>query len=161
MSLEAAVKRSLAGVSTQTPPLGVALQLRVDLRASVPVVKVSDVARSSAWYARRFGFAVEAFPPQPPHEFAMLTRDHVQVMIRRGPVVTDREPADPHWDLFVRVGGGEIRVLFEGLRHSPEIVRPLEVMPYGDAEFELRDPDGLVICVGEHLQAHDPHDPAA
>lgn len=150
MSFEAAVKRSLAAVSRQTPPLGVAVQSRVELRATVPVLRARDVAATVAWYAARLGFRAESFPPQPPHEFAMLSRDRAQLMIRRA--VPDDESAqrEPGWDLFIRVADGELVALFAGMRGAEDVVRPLERMPYGDLEFELQDPDGHVVCLGEH-----------
>jgi uncharacterized glyoxalase superfamily protein PhnB len=149
MSFQAAVKRSLAAVAQQTPPLGVPVQARVELRATVPVLRTTNVALTVDWYCRSLGFAAQTFPPQAPHEFAMLTRDRAELMIRRA--LTDEEVVhrESEWDLFIRVSG-EIDALFERLRGVEQIVRPLEVMPYGDVEFEVRDPDGHVVCLGEH-----------
>ena len=150
MSFEAAVKRSLAAVSRQTPPLGVAVQPRVELRSTVAVLRARDVAATVAWYAARLGFRAEVFPPQPPHEFAMLSRDRAQLMIRRAMPDDDAAPREPGWDLFIRVADGELVALFAGMRGAEDVVRSLERMPYGDLEFELRDPDGHVVCLGEH-----------
>lgn len=150
MSFEAAVKRSLAAVSKQTPPLGIAVQPRVELRATVAVLRARDVAATIAWYASRLGFNAEPFPPQPPHEFAMLTRDRAQLMIRRAAADDVDIPHEPGWDLFIRVAEGELVPLFAGIRGAQDVVRPLERMPYGDLEFELCDPDGHVVCLGEH-----------
>jgi catechol 2,3-dioxygenase-like lactoylglutathione lyase family enzyme len=36
------------------------------------VLRVADVARSTAWYRTYLGFAGDPFPAAPPHEFAML-----------------------------------------------------------------------------------------
>lgn len=149
MSFQAAVKRSLAAVAQQTPPLGVPTQARVELRATVPVLRTRNVAATVEWYCRSLGFVAQTFPPQAPHEFAMLTRDRAQLMIRRA--VSDDEVVhrESGWDLFIRVSG-EIDALFARLRSVEQIVRPLEVMPYGDVEFEVKDPDGHVVCLGEH-----------
>jgi catechol 2,3-dioxygenase-like lactoylglutathione lyase family enzyme len=122
----------------------------VELRATVPVLRVRDVRRSAAWYCGVLGFVAEPFPPQPPHEFAMLSRDQIQVMLRRDPRADDTTERAAGWDLFIRVTGGEISTLFAGMPPT-DVVRVLERMPYGDLEFELRDPDGLVICLGEHV----------
>jgi uncharacterized glyoxalase superfamily protein PhnB len=149
MSFQAAVKRSLAAVSQQTPPLGVPVQARVELRATVPVLRAADVARTVAWYCRSLGFSAQSFPPQPPHEFAMLSRDRAQLMIRRAVSEEELVARESGWDLFIRVSG-EIDQLFARLRDQEQIVRSLELMPYGDVEFELRDPDGHVVCLGEH-----------
>jgi uncharacterized glyoxalase superfamily protein PhnB len=149
MSFQAAVKRSLAAVAQQTPPLGVPVQARVELRATVPVLRSTNVALTVDWYCRTLGFVAQTFPPQAPHEFAMLTRDRAQLMIRRAVSDDDVPHRESGWDLFIRVSG-EIDALFERLRSVEQIVRPLEEMPYGDVEFELRDPDGHVVCLGEH-----------
>jgi catechol 2,3-dioxygenase-like lactoylglutathione lyase family enzyme len=150
VSFEAAVKRSLAAVSKQTPPLGVAVQPRVELRATAAVLRARDVGATVAWYESRLGFQAERFPPQAPHEFALLTRDRAQLMIRRAAPDDDAVAREPGWDLFIRVADGELVALFAGFRGAEEVVRPLEHMPYGDLEFELRDPDGHVVCLGEH-----------
>ena len=149
MPFQAAVKRSLAAVAQQTPPLGVPVQARVELRATVPVLRAKDVARTVAWYSTSLGFSAQVFPPQAPHEFAMLSRDSAQLMIRRSVTEEDAAQRESGWDLFIRVVG-EIDDLFSRLRADDHIVRPLEHMVYGDVEFEIRDPDGHVVCLGEH-----------
>ena len=149
MSFQAAVKRSLAAVAQQTPPLGVPVQARVELRATVPVLRAGDVGRTVGWYCRSLGFSAQLFPPQPPHEFAVLSRDRAQLMIRRATSQEELLARESGWDLFIRVAG-EIDQLFAKLRDEEQIVRPLERMPYGDIEFEVRDPDGHVVCLGEH-----------
>jgi len=122
------------------------------LKAIVPVLRVADVERSIRWYASVLGFTPDPFPTQPPYEFAMLTLGRAELMLRRWPNYI-RPPETPGWDVYVRLDGGAIRQVYERLSKSPTIARRLERMPYGLAEFEIRDPDGHRLCFGESADA--------
>jgi uncharacterized glyoxalase superfamily protein PhnB len=41
-----------------------------------------------------------------------------------------------------------VRALYEQLRDKPFIQMPLTQQPYGDWEFEVRDPNGYVLVFG-------------
>src|SRR5687768_912580 len=68
-------------------------------RFSVPVLRVQDVAKTIAWYERFLGFSAEPFPEHAPHEFAIIERDGVQLLVRRT-VGASRAKSDGHsgWD---------------------------------------------------------------
>jgi uncharacterized glyoxalase superfamily protein PhnB len=58
----------------------------------------------------------------------------------------------PHdWDLYIRLEGEGIRELFAHLAAKKVISRRLEQMFYGQAEFEITDPDGYGVCIAEPL----------
>ena len=51
------------------------------------------------------------------------------------------------WDAYVRLDG--VLELWERVRAKPWIAKPLAKRPYGDTEFEVRDPNGYVLVFGE------------
>jgi len=120
-------------------------------RFSVPVLRVRDVAETVAWYRRHLGFNAEAFPEHggAPHEFAILERDGVQLLVRRS-LSEPRGPQDGHrgWDLYLWVDGIDFRRLEANMTLAGNIVRPLAPMGSSMAELEVRDPDGYVLCIG-------------
>ena len=123
-------------------------------RFSVPVLRVRDVAATVAWYKRQLGFAAEAFPERAPHEFAILERDGVQLLVRTAGG-SSRMKSDGHsgWDLYLWVDGADLGRLEASMALSGEIVRPLSLMGNCMAELEVRDPDGYVLCIGGPTQA--------
>ena len=123
-------------------------------RFSVPVLRVRDVAATVAWYKRHLGFAAEAFPERAPHEFAILERDGVQLLVRTAGG-SSRMKSDGHsgWDLYLWVDGADLGRLEASMALCGEIVRPLSPMGNCMAELEVRDPDGYVLCIGGPTQA--------
>lgn len=118
-------------------------------RFSVPVLRVRDVAKTVAWYGHYLGFSAEPFPENAPHEFAIIERDGVQLLVRRA-VGASRAKQDRHsgWDLYIWVDGVDLGRLEASFALSAEIVRPLTPMGSRNAELEVRDPDGYVLCIG-------------
>jgi uncharacterized glyoxalase superfamily protein PhnB len=71
-------------------------------------------------------------------------------MLRRSsPTDCKRCPHD--WDIYIRLEGDKIRDLFAALSAKGLVTRRLERMFYGQAEFEVTDPDGYGICIAEPL----------
>jgi hypothetical protein len=75
--------------------------------SAVPVLKVSDVQRSIAWYGSLFGFKADPFPDSPPYVFAILCRDGAQIMPQGVDATGDyhRTSRDVpnEWDVDLRV----------------------------------------------------------
>ena len=63
----------------------------------------------------------------------------------RKPDLRARRP-EGLWDAYVRMDG--VRAFFATLRSRPFVQMPLEHQPYGDWEFEVRDPNGYVLVFG-------------
>ena len=118
-------------------------------RFSVPVLRVRDVALTVAWYRRHLGFSAEAFPERAPHEFAIIERDGVPLLVRQTGGRA-REKSDSHsgWDLYIWVDGVDFGRLEAAMALAGEIVRPLSPLGATMAELEVRDPDGYVLCIG-------------
>ncbi len=129
----------------------IAAQNAVRLNAAAPTFLVDDVAATARWYAEHLKFRLTgAVPPEAPHAYASLQRDGVELMLLalagyQKPDLTDRRPSGV-WDAYIRTGG--VRQLYEPLRDEPFIRTPLTRQPYGDWEFEIRDPNGYILVFG-------------
>ena len=51
------------------------------------------------------------------------------------------------WDAYIRMEG--VKEFYESLKDRVEIVLPLRQQPYGDWEFEVKDPNGYVLVFSE------------
>lgn len=124
---------------------------RIAIRSAVPTFLVADVAVTARWYADELGFAVGGtFPDRAPFAYASLQRGGAEIMLLsladyRKPDLRARRP-EGLWDAYLRMDG--VRALYETLREKPFIQMPLKHQPYGDWEFEVRDPNGYVLVFG-------------
>jgi uncharacterized glyoxalase superfamily protein PhnB len=121
------------------------------IQIAVPVLRVTDVARSLQFYHATIGFAGDPFPPAPPHAFAILRQGSTEIMLRRGIPPARPQPCPYDWDVYLRVEGGDFRALFAQCQSRGLVTRRLERMFYGLAEFEITDPDGYVVCLSQQL----------
>lgn len=91
------------------------------------------------------------FTRQEPPAYASLQRDGVELMLLRlegyrKPDLSAQRP-EGLWDVYVRTAG--VVELYERVRGQPFVLTPLVKQPYGDTEFEVRDPNGYVLVFGE------------
>ena len=121
------------------------------LHAAVPTFIVDDVAATARWYANTLGFNLAGhFPKTEPYAYASLQRGNAEIMLLRlsgyqKPDLTGRRAEGP-WDAYIRMNG--VRALYEHW-HGREFIRmPLRKQPYGDWEFEVRDPNGYILVFG-------------
>lgn len=154
MSFRRAVARDAHSLQPEYPSRSTVGGRDAVLRFSVPVLRVRDVGETVAWYHRHFGFRAETFPERGTHEFAILERDGVQLLVRRATGESRTEP-DGHrgWDLYLWVDGADFRRLEASMTLSGGVVRPLAPMGATMAELEVRDPDGYVLCIGGPMPA--------
>ena len=130
-----------------------------EYQRAVPVLQVVDVARSMRWYREVLGFAGGGFPEDPPHTFAILTRDGAEIMLQCASAPRGPRPAgatsDPEflWSVYLRVGGAAILEIAAEAGKKAPILRGPERMFYGMVEAELCDPDGYRICLGGEAPA--------
>jgi uncharacterized glyoxalase superfamily protein PhnB len=122
------------------------------IKLAIPVLRVSDVARSIEWYGATLGFAGDPFPPRPPHAFAILRQGSSEVMLRRGSRPARGVAAPYDWDVYLRLEGSDFRALHEQLSTRGLVTRRLERMFYGLSEFEITDPDGYVVCLSQFVE---------
>lgn len=124
-----------------------------DIRFSsaAPCLPVADVGATMRWYQNQLGFTCYPFPATEPHQFAILSRDRVEIMLQR---IEDYEKPDMYrrrsggvWDAYIRITG--VKELYDAVRDELTITMPLRQQPYGDWEFEVKDPNGYVLVFSE------------
>lgn len=123
----------------------------ISIVKAVPVLEVANVGASMVWYREVLGFVADPFPESPPHKFAMLLHGETELMLRSGISKATPGQRQYNWDIYLRLGGSQIRKLYDDLNHRGIVTRRLERMFYGLAEFEIKDPDGYILCLAEEL----------
>lgn len=118
-------------------------------RSIAPTFLVPDVGAAAEWYHTNLGFDTYFFPKDPPHVYGSLCRDGIEIMLLRqeGYRKPEISRAGGVWDAYVRVCG--LRELYENVRSKVAVSSELTKRPYGDSEFEVRDPNGYVLVFGE------------
>ncbi|HEU4435378.1 MAG TPA: VOC family protein [Pyrinomonadaceae bacterium] len=115
---------------------------------------VADISSTIKWYEEQFGFTGDPFPDREPYVFAILRRDDVEIFLQRvegyqKPDLYSTRPGGV-WDTYLRVEG--VRDLYEEVREAVTIVQPLRRQPYGNWEFEVKDPNGYILVFSEPSQ---------
>jgi catechol 2,3-dioxygenase-like lactoylglutathione lyase family enzyme len=101
----------------------------IRLKAAVPTFLVADVGATARWYTETLGFRTAGtVPPREPPDLA------------------PRRPAGA-WDAYVRMQG--VHAFYDSVRGQPFIRTALKKQPYGDWEFEVRDPNGYILVFSE------------
>jgi uncharacterized glyoxalase superfamily protein PhnB len=119
--------------------------------SAVPTFLVADIAGTARWYTEHLGFEVRGHAPDhEPYVYASLQRDGAEIMLLnldgyQKPDITDRRPGGL-WDAYVRMRG--VRAMYERVCGQGFLKMPLKKQPYGDWEFEVRDPNGYVLVFG-------------
>jgi uncharacterized glyoxalase superfamily protein PhnB len=124
----------------------------LSIAKAVPVLEVADVAVSMNWYREMLGFSADLFPETSPPQFAILRHGQTELMLRCATSKARPGRRQYKWDVYLRLGRGQIRQLFAELTHRGVVSRRLERTFYGLAEFEIKDPDGYVLCLAEELE---------
>jgi catechol 2,3-dioxygenase-like lactoylglutathione lyase family enzyme len=119
--------------------------------SAVPTFLAADVAATVRWYVEKLGFTLAgSFPAQEPFAYASLVRGRAEIMLLSMPDYrkTDLSAQRPAgiWDAYLRTSG--VRALYDAWRGEPFIHMPLKRQPYGNWEFEVRDPNGYLLVFG-------------
>ena len=118
------------------------------LRAA-PVLQVSDLERSVAFYSQTLGFEAGRLWGDPPC-FCIVGRGSVTIMLDKG---RDGQtvPLNQYWAAYVYVD--DVDALHrEFSQAGAEIARGPEDTYYGCRDFDVRDPDGHLIAFGQDLE---------
>jgi predicted enzyme related to lactoylglutathione lyase len=112
---------------------------------------VADISSTIKWYEDQLGFTGDPFPDREPYVFAILRRDDIEIFLQRvegyqKPDLYSTRPGGV-WDAYLRVEG--VRDLYEEVRENLAIVQPLRRQPYGNWEFEVKDPNGYILVFSE------------
>jgi len=116
-----------------------------------PCFAVADIGATILWYQEKLGFRSDPFPESEPYVFAILSLDHVEIMLQR---VEGYEKPDLYarrsggvWDAYIRIK--DVAELYEAVKDEVTIIKPLRKQPYGAWEFEVKDPNGYVLVFAE------------
>jgi uncharacterized glyoxalase superfamily protein PhnB len=123
----------------------------VEIRSAVPTFVVADVAATAHWYQTYLGFTIAGtVPAQEPFAFASLQRGGAEIMLLN---LADYQKPDLRgprpsglWDAYIRAAG--VHHVYEHIAGESFVQMPLTHQPYGDWEFEVRDPNGYVLVFG-------------
>jgi catechol 2,3-dioxygenase-like lactoylglutathione lyase family enzyme len=116
---------------------------------SAPVLQVADVIKSAEFYTEKLGFETAGFWGEPPC-FSIVGHDTVMIFLdqsRDGGAT----PVNQYWAAYVYVEDAD-GLCDEYRAKGVEIVRGPEDAPYGCRDFDVRDPDGHLVCFGQDLQ---------
>jgi uncharacterized glyoxalase superfamily protein PhnB len=125
------------------------------LESTTPCFAVADIGTTMRWYQEQLGFTPDPFPANEPYVFAILRRDDVEIMLQR---LNDYQKPDIYklrdggvWDAYIRMRG--VKQLYDEVRDKVGILQPLRRQPYGQWEFEVKDPNGYVLVFAEFIRA--------
>ena len=112
---------------------------------------VADISSTIKWYEEQLAFTGDPFPDHEPYVFAILRRDNIEIFLQRvegyqKPDLYSTRPGGV-WDAYIRVEG--VKDLYEEVREEVTIVQPLRRQPYGNWEFEVKDPNGYILVFSE------------
>jgi hypothetical protein len=121
------------------------------LKSAAPTFLVADVGATVEWYEAKLGFTGYPFPKNPPYVFGIVARDDIEIMLQRRAEYVKPDLYDSRsggvWDAYIRMDG--VKELYEQIKDQVEIKLPLRQQPYGDWEFEVKDPNGYVLVFSE------------
>jgi catechol 2,3-dioxygenase-like lactoylglutathione lyase family enzyme len=119
-----------------------------EFRKIVPVLQVSDLQRSVAFYTGILGFTVAwRAANDGGGENCLLQAGAADLLLR--PLPSRRQAAvRRHAVLQHGRGAGVLR----GIKDQVEIVWPLETITYGQKEFGIRECDGYTLAFAEPLE---------
>jgi len=118
------------------------------LKGALPVVFVSNVQTSAAFFRDKLGFAIDFLHGHPPF-YASVSRGAARLHLRfvHEPVITPgvREREEGLLSAFLDVDN--IKGLFAEYKAAGvDFVQPLRKEPWGGSAFTVLDPDGNWIC---------------
>src|SRR5687768_6156313 len=121
------------------------------LSSAAPIFAVAGVGNITRWYQEQLSFTTSPFAATPPCVFAIASRYTVDIMVQHVP---DYEKPDLNsrrrggvWDAYIRMES--VKEFYESIKDRVEIVLPLRKQPYGDWEFEVKDPNGYILVFSE------------
>ena len=116
-----------------------------------PAFLVADVGATISWYESELGFTSYPFPDKSPYVFASVFRDGIEIMFQ---LLPGYEKPDLYrlrdggvWDAYIRMEG--VKEFYEAVHDKVEIKLSLRQQPYGDWEFEVKDPNGYILVFSE------------
>jgi len=115
---------------------------------SATTIEVTDVVASEAFYRKKLGFRPGFFYGEPP-TFCIINRDRATVFLDKArtphPI-----PLNQYWALYIYVD--DVDMMYAEVKsRGVAIDRAIENQDYGCRDFDIRDPDGHLIGIGQNL----------
>ncbi|MBV9261422.1 MAG: hypothetical protein JO205_08615 [Pseudolabrys sp.] len=107
---------------------------------------MKDVVASEIFYREKLGFRPDHFYGEPP-TFCICSRDTVTVFLDKTRTNPRATPLNQYWALYIYVDAFAAEFTGRGVTFDREI----EDQHYGCYDFDLRDPDGHLIGIGQEL----------
>jgi catechol 2,3-dioxygenase-like lactoylglutathione lyase family enzyme len=105
-----------------------------------PVLLVPDVPTTATFYRRALGFRSDPGADTP--EYTVVWRDNAALHLAQG----EHAPRGVRVFFWVR----DVNALYEEvIRLGVPIDVPIETRPYGIRDFSIRDPNGVVVVLGQ------------
>jgi predicted enzyme related to lactoylglutathione lyase len=117
-----------------------------------PVLLVSDLERSVAYYRDQLGFECEVYGDPP--DFASARRDQATILLA---LCDDAARIVPNWQIVTNIWNAYVRVddvesvYREVQERGAGIDYTIYNAPHGFREFGVQDPDGHDIAFGQPL----------
>jgi len=113
---------------------------------SATILEVKDVKASEAFYREKLGFRPGVFFGDPP-TFCIVSRDGIAILLdlARTP---HPAPLNQYWAMYLYVD--DVNAMATELASRGfAFDRAPEDQPYGCRDFDIRDPDGHIIGIGQ------------
>ena len=127
------------------------------LKKLTPNLMVEDVAQTLEFYEDVLGFnVVMTLPEAAPFDFAIVSRDGVELMFQSRQSLSENVPAltgstiGASQTFYIDVSG--INDLYEQIRDRVEILVDLHTTFYGTQEVYFRDLNGYILSFSEAKQ---------
>ncbi|MEP3276030.1 MAG: VOC family protein [Stappiaceae bacterium] len=119
---------------------------------SMPVLQVTDILQSEAFYCKKLGFKSHGTWGDGP-DFCIVQRGKVTIALDRSRT-SDALPTNQYWAAYIYVEDAD-KLCSEFVEEGLDIHRPLEDTFYGMRDFDISDPDGHILAFGHDLESTD------
>ena len=116
---------------------------------SATILEVKDVIASEVFYREKLGFRPGHFFGDPP-TFCITSRDKVTVFLDKTRTSPRTTPLNQYWALYIYVDDADA-IAAELADRGVAFDREIEDQEYGCRDFDVRDPDGHLIGIGQTL----------
>ncbi|MGL4369898.1 MAG: VOC family protein [Spirochaetota bacterium] len=110
-------------------------------------LKVESIERSLDFYKKKLGFDIVMSNPESAPVWVMLKNGGAEIMLQQ------KESIDEEYPMLAGKSAGALTfyvmvedspALYDKIKTSVEIIKPLHETPYGRKEFAVKDPDGFI-----------------
>ena len=116
---------------------------------SATILEVKNVIASEIFYREKLGFRPGVFFGDPP-TFCITSRDKVTIFFDKTRTSPCATPLNQHWALYIYVDDVDA-VAAELAARGVVFNRDIEDQDYGCRDFDVREPDGHLIGIGQKL----------